>query len=60
LEKNYIKIVNKRIEFSNLINDLFDIALQNALAVMNIDEYKEFLIKQREKERTGYINTWCK
>lgn len=46
---------NKRIEFYYSIDDLFDIALEYALIIMNIDEDKEFLIKQREKGRTGYM-----
>ena len=39
--------------FADSINDLFDIAHQNALNTIRIQEYKLFLIKQREKGRPG-------
>lgn len=46
-------LINKRLEFSNSMNDLFDISHQNSLIIMTVEEDKQFLIKQREKGRTG-------
>lgn len=46
-------LTNKRSEFISSMNDLFDISHQNSLAMMTIEEDKQFLIKQREKGRTG-------
>ena len=40
-------------EFSEILDDLFDIAHQNALNMIKIVEDKQFLIKQREKGRPG-------
>ena len=46
---------NKKAEqdFIDLLDDLFDIARQDALQAMKIEEDKEFLKKQREKGRPG-------
>lgn len=44
---------NKQNEFEDNLNDLFDIAHANALAMINIDEDKQFLIAQRMKGRQG-------
>ena len=46
-------IETKRMEFRNNLDDLFDVAHQNALQTMNIEEDKQFLIKQREKGWPG-------
>jgi hypothetical protein len=35
------------------MNDLFDIALQDAITMVRTEEDKLFLVKQREKERPG-------
>ena len=43
----------KEEEFVQSVNDLFDIAHKDALAMMKIDEDKEFLKAQREKGRRG-------
>ncbi|XP_050520208.1 uncharacterized protein LOC126893767 [Daktulosphaira vitifoliae] len=43
----------QRTEFSDSLNDLFDIAHRDALILIKYDEDKQFLIKQREKGRTG-------
>lgn len=39
--------------FADSLNDLFDVAHQNALEMIRIEEDKKFLIKQREKGRPG-------
>uniref|UniRef100_A0A8D8VRR8 Uncharacterized protein n=1 Tax=Cacopsylla melanoneura TaxID=428564 RepID=A0A8D8VRR8_9HEMI len=43
----------KLAEFASTIDDLFDIASQDALVTMTIEEDKEFLQKQRQKGRQG-------
>lgn len=43
----------KRNEFSETIDDLFDIAHADALNIMRIEDDNQFLIKQREKGRPG-------
>jgi len=48
-------IQNKRLEFSGSLDDLFDIAHQNALQIITIEDDKQFLVKQREKGRTGSL-----
>lgn len=40
-------------EFTLKLDDLFDIAHQDALAMMTSEEDKEFLLKQRQKGRPG-------
>lgn len=44
---------NKYQEFVDILINLFDIAKQNALITMTIEEDKIFLLKQREKGRPG-------
>lgn len=44
---------NKIKEFASKVDDIFDIAHQDALAMMKSEEDKEFLLKQREKGRPG-------
>lgn len=44
---------NKRKEFEDGLNDLFDIAHADALSMIKIDEDKQFLIAQRIKGRQG-------
>lgn len=44
---------NKFKEFLEKLDDLFDIAQQDALALMKSEEDKEFLVKQRQKGRPG-------
>ncbi|KAL7644756.1 UNVERIFIED_CONTAM: hypothetical protein RMT77_004569 [Armadillidium vulgare] len=44
---------NKINEFASKVDDIFDIAHQDALAMMKSEESKEFLLKQREKARPG-------
>lgn len=39
--------------FMDTLDDLFDIARANAIALMTIEEDKQFLMKQREKGRPG-------
>ena len=43
----------KRKDFQESMNDLFDIAHQNALSMIKIAEDREFLAAQREKGRRG-------
>jgi len=38
-------------EFASKVDDIFDIAHQDALAMMKSEDDKEFLLKQREKGR---------
>ena len=45
----------KEIDFIDKFNDLFDIAHGNAIDMMEIEEDKQFLICQREKERVGSL-----
>lgn len=40
-------------EFTLKLDDLFDIAHQDALTMMTSEEDKEFLLKQRQKGRPG-------
>ncbi|XP_073443981.1 uncharacterized protein [Dendrobates tinctorius] len=44
---------NKFKQFVEKLNDLFDIAQQDALALMKLEEDKAFLVKQRQKGRPG-------
>ena len=44
---------NKIKEFASKLDDIFDIAHQDALAMMKSEEDREFLLKQREKGRPG-------
>uniref|UniRef100_A0A8D8VV66 Uncharacterized protein n=1 Tax=Cacopsylla melanoneura TaxID=428564 RepID=A0A8D8VV66_9HEMI len=44
---------NKIKEFANMLDDLFDLAHQDALTLMSSEEDKAFLLKQREKGRRG-------
>lgn len=44
---------NKEHIFESTLDDLFDIAHQNALETMKIDEDKQFLTMQRQKGRPG-------
>lgn len=44
---------SKLAEFASTLDDLFDIAHQDALETMTIEEDKEFLQKQRQKGRQG-------
>lgn len=44
---------NKIKEYASKVDDIFDVAHQNALAMMKPEEDKEFLLKQREKGRPG-------
>jgi len=53
INKTSAVLINKRLEFSSSMNDLFDISHNNALIIMTVEEDKLFLIKQREKGRTG-------
>ena len=39
-------------DFQDKLGDLFDIAHANALEMIKIDDDKEFLIAQREKDNT--------
>jgi hypothetical protein len=39
--------------FTDCFDDLFDVASQNALQIMNIVEDREFLTNQRKKGRVG-------
>ena len=51
-KKKTSEIVQKnRLEFSSSLDDLFEIAHQNALEMIPIEEDRQFLIKQREKRR---------
>lgn len=43
-------LINKHLEFSSSMYDLFDISHQNALIIMTIEEDKQFLIKQLTEE----------
>lgn len=52
-KKTSAAIISQFAKFSSTLDDLFDIAHQNALDSMSIEEDKEFLLKQREKGRTG-------
>lgn len=45
--------INRQKEFEESLNDLFDIAHADALAIIKIDEDKQFLIAQRTKGRQG-------
>ncbi|KAF0712234.1 Uncharacterized protein FWK35_00027046 [Aphis craccivora] len=52
----YYKIAfarNREKEFEENLNDLFDIAHDDALILINLDEDKNFLIAQRKKGREG-------
>lgn len=40
-------------DFMNSLNNLFDIASQDALQIMTIEVDKQFLIQQRQKGRPG-------
>ena len=44
-------------EFTDALNDLFDIAHQDALKMITIPEDKEFLLAQREKGRRGCMGS---
>ncbi|XP_073435251.1 uncharacterized protein [Dendrobates tinctorius] len=44
---------NKFKQFVEKLNDLFDIAQQDALALLKLEEDKAFLVKQRQKGRPG-------
>lgn len=48
--KNKIKV------FASDLDDLFDVAHQNALEMMKLEEDKDFLIKQRQKGRPGAMS----
>ena len=45
----------KQMEFQEELQDLFDVAHQDALSLMKIEEDKAFLLAQREKGRKGCI-----
>lgn len=47
------KLKQKYDDFMEMLDDLFDIATENALVTMTNEEDKEFLIKQRQKGRPG-------
>ena len=56
LRKNKRRRTKTQIEkdtFTISFNDLFDVSHQDALTLMNNDEDKQFLLKQREKGRQG-------
>lgn len=46
-------VQNKLKAFASNLDDIFDIAHQDALTIMKSEEDKEFLIKQRQKGRPG-------
>lgn len=52
-EKTYDKHKQNVHDFTDGLDDLFDIAHRDALETISIEEDKEFLIKQRQKGRTG-------
>jgi len=45
----------KEIDFIDKLNDLFDIAHGNAMDMIEIEEDKQFLICQRQKQRVGSL-----
>jgi len=46
------KLPSKKEEvFKDRLTDLFDVSHLNALQIIKIDEYKKFLLAQREKGR---------
>jgi hypothetical protein len=46
--------------FKAKLDDLFDLAHENALAMITITEDREFLLAQKEKGRRGYMSGWDK
>lgn len=52
-KSKYASHTQKRAEFIDNLNDLFDIAHVDALKLITIEEDRTFLIKQREKGRVG-------
>lgn len=46
--------------FVEKLDDLFDLAHENALTLMTIDEDRQFLLAQREKGRRGCMAGWDK
>ena len=46
-------MLQKEGQWKEGLKDLFDVAHANALELIKIQEYKEFLLSQREKERRG-------
>lgn len=61
LRKNISKtspfLKDKENQFTDILDDLFDIAAQGAMNQISIEEDKKFLLAQREKGRRGCMNT---
>jgi len=47
--------VNTRSDFQQLLESLFDTSHRDALAMIKIEEDRQFLLAQREKERRGFM-----
>lgn len=48
--------INKEKQFTDQLEDLFDIAHANAMQMISLEEDKSFLTLQRQKGRPGYLS----
>lgn len=48
--------INKEKQFTDKLEDLFDIAHTNAMQMISLEDDKHFLTLQRQKGRPGYLS----